>query len=53
MASDLGLQCLPRSQKNDARLIWVKLISPLNMPNTDAAEAPMSGVHGFVANGTK
>ena len=23
-ASDLGLHCLPRSQKWDARLIWVK-----------------------------
>ena len=26
-ASDLGLHCLPMSQKRDARLIWVKEIS--------------------------
>ena len=25
-ASDLGLHCLPRSQKRHARLIWVELI---------------------------
>ena len=23
-ASDLGLHCLPRSQKKDVRLIWIK-----------------------------
>ena len=26
-ASDLGLHCLPRSQKRDARLIWLKCSS--------------------------
>ena len=28
--SDLGLHCLPRSQKWDARLIWVKDHQPHN-----------------------
>ena len=27
VASDMGLHCLPMSYKNDARLIWVKLLS--------------------------
>ena len=28
VASDLGLHCLPMSQKSDARLIWVKGYNP-------------------------
>ena len=31
VASDLGLHCLPMSQKKDARLIWVKINA--NMTN--------------------
>ena len=32
-ASDLGLHCLPWSQKWDARLIWVKLIKRQSFRN--------------------
>ena len=31
VASDLGLHCLPMSQKWDARLVWVKARNPYNI----------------------
>ena len=30
-ASDLGLHCLPLSNKKDARLIWVKVLTQTNI----------------------
>ena len=41
--SDLGLHCLPRSQKRDTRLIWaIKLNSIMNL--TVSREFSMAGI---------
>ena len=45
VASDLGLHCLPMSQKWDARLIWVK--SPQDRTYIFYAMSGYPGISGF------